>query len=490
MADELESAINEVKSILQPLFSKPKLSSKLLSKPPFRFIHDIVTSTLDSTGFPDGLFEPVELQSSTYKDDKAAKLSFLDKLIHLTNVGSGHIVEVSSSKIVAGIEPLSTNILLANFGRIAVNQDLDRSAVIQHCRDGLGVEEYQRHSTLSNVDTGAPIDQDIMETKAEMVPDDAFIGKVSIESNLNTSSPSLKDQIRACNEDIEQTIQMISRIVSKPKCTEKLLSKPPFRYLGERFVFWPLITLIPSTICNSVNLVSSSNEEMNSGNIKDKQQKLAFLDKLIQFLSIKTGLSIDVKSIKIIAGLEAERTRFLLQVYSVVAARKISSDTLGNENLALQLPVDVPNETKPDKNEHALIKTEVELETVSTPEIPMTNHMPPPPLSVEEEKIVDSITDEDDQSLPDFDEWLAAESGELEGSIKPNNSGTTLRLNFSSPSTSLNLPSKLSTEDLESIAAAVQGITELTDSLSHLMSNSDREVMNQESTYWSKQILQ
>jgi len=102
MADELESAINEVKSILQPLFSKPKLSSKLLSKPPFRFIHDIVTSTLDSTGFPDGLFEPVELQSSTYKDDKAAKLSFLDKLIHLTNVGSGRILEVSSSKIVAG----------------------------------------------------------------------------------------------------------------------------------------------------------------------------------------------------------------------------------------------------------------------------------------------------------------------------------------------------------------------------------------------------
>ena len=236
MADELESAINEVKSILQPLFSKPKLSSKLLSKPPFRFIHDIVTSTLDSTGFPDGLFEPVELQSSTYKDDKAAKLSFLDKLIHLTNVGSGRILEVTSSKIVAGIEPLSTNILLANFGRLAVNQDLDRSAVIQHCRDGLGVEEYQRHSTLSNVDTGAPIDQDIMETKAEMAPDDALIGKVSIESNLNASNPSLKDQIRACNEDIEQTIQMISRIVSKPKCTEKLLSKPPFRFLHDIFM--------------------------------------------------------------------------------------------------------------------------------------------------------------------------------------------------------------------------------------------------------------
>ena len=223
MANELESAINEVKSILQPLFSKPKLSSKLLSKPPFRFIHDIVTSTLDSTGFPNGLFEPIELQSSTYKDDKAAKLSFLDKLIHLINVGGGRTLEVSSSKIVAGLEPLSTNILLANFGRLAVNQGLDRSSLIQQCRDG------QRHSTPSTPPTKV-----IEETEVEMAADDAL--NVSIESNLNASRQSLNDQIRACNEDIEQTIQMISRIVSKPKCTEKLLSKPPFRFLHDLFV--------------------------------------------------------------------------------------------------------------------------------------------------------------------------------------------------------------------------------------------------------------
>lgn len=217
MDDGLEDAINETKEVLQPLFSKPKLSSKLLLKPPFRFIHDIVTATLDMTGFPHGLFEPHELQSSSYKDDKSAKLSFLDKLIHLVNVGEGCALEASSSKIVAGLEPLNTNILLTAFGRLALDGNVDRSALIQHCRDGLGIEEFkQRH----HLDVGAA-PADAMVTEEAKIEEPEFI------------EPSFADRLDGCNEDMAQTIQMISNIVSKPKCTEKLLSKPPFRFLHD-----------------------------------------------------------------------------------------------------------------------------------------------------------------------------------------------------------------------------------------------------------------
>ena len=216
MVDELEISINDTKALLQPLFSKPKLSTKLLSKPPFRFIHDIVTATIETTGFPGGLFDVNELQSSSYKDDKAAKLSFLDKLIHLVSVGEGRALDVNSGKIVAGMEPLKTNNLLRCFGRLALNQDLDRTALIQHCRDGLSIEEYnkQQHSAL------AP---DIVEDP-----------KINVSSS--GSELSFLEKINACNEDMEQTIQMISSIVSKPKCSEKLLSKPPFRYLHDLFM--------------------------------------------------------------------------------------------------------------------------------------------------------------------------------------------------------------------------------------------------------------
>ena len=77
-----------------------------------RFIHDIVVATLKSTGFPNGLFSLDELNSSNFKDSKAAKVAFLNKLIHLVNVGSGSALTVSPSKIVSGLEPLNTNILL------------------------------------------------------------------------------------------------------------------------------------------------------------------------------------------------------------------------------------------------------------------------------------------------------------------------------------------------------------------------------------------
>lgn len=53
-----------------------------------------------------------ELDSAAIKD-KAAKISFLDKLVALVGVSSGRHINVRPSKVVAGLEPEGTNELLA-----------------------------------------------------------------------------------------------------------------------------------------------------------------------------------------------------------------------------------------------------------------------------------------------------------------------------------------------------------------------------------------
>jgi TRAF3-interacting protein 1 len=70
------------------IFQKPKMTDKLLKKPPFRYLHDVFTATCKATNFGKGLFSGHMLDSKgiTEKDDK---LKFLTMLITLTELVIG-----------------------------------------------------------------------------------------------------------------------------------------------------------------------------------------------------------------------------------------------------------------------------------------------------------------------------------------------------------------------------------------------------------------
>ena len=120
----------------EQLFSKPKMQQKLLTKPPFRYLHDIFTATSKATGYGGGLYNEQELDSKSIST-KEDKVNFLVKLISLTELVIGEQIDVKPSKIVAGHEPDRTNFLLQCMFRAATS-GIDTTP---HVRQVLGLGE-------------------------------------------------------------------------------------------------------------------------------------------------------------------------------------------------------------------------------------------------------------------------------------------------------------------------------------------------------------
>ena len=236
------------------------------------FIHDIVSATKKSTGFPNKYFTREELNSANLKS-KENKVAFLKKLIHLVSICQGSLVDIRPSKVVAGLEPLNTNILLTLFGKIAVDTAFDHDAAIAFILSGGEIGKLPQTIVDVSVDEGTP-EGKIMEprTSDDAKGYDARIGigderkngqpdldtplqveneaeshelqlhvdepdeKNDATRTLENNESSLQDfeaQIEQCNSDIAQTQIMVSKLISKPKCTDKLLGKPPFRFIHD-----------------------------------------------------------------------------------------------------------------------------------------------------------------------------------------------------------------------------------------------------------------
>ena len=77
----------------EQIFDKPKMSEKLLLKPPFRYLHDIFIATIAATNFAAGLLSEEEMDSKA-NHDKDAKINILAKMITITEMIIGEQIDV------------------------------------------------------------------------------------------------------------------------------------------------------------------------------------------------------------------------------------------------------------------------------------------------------------------------------------------------------------------------------------------------------------
>ncbi|KAI4468468.1 traf3-interacting protein 1 [Holotrichia oblita] len=121
--------IEKTQKVLGKHISKPVLSEKLLRKPPFRFLHDVVTAVIKDTGFLKGMYTESELISDNVKE-RDLKIAFLTKLIDAIKILTEIELKVKPTKIIAGLEPSETNKLLQAIG-YALDKKIDSTEYIK-----------------------------------------------------------------------------------------------------------------------------------------------------------------------------------------------------------------------------------------------------------------------------------------------------------------------------------------------------------------------
>ncbi|GAQ86389.1 hypothetical protein KFL_002860130 [Klebsormidium nitens] len=114
----------------EPLIKRPKLTDALLNKPPFRFLHDIISEVTRTTGFADGLFTEEELVSTNIKD-KDGKVAYLTKIINCVGLALDQNVPARPLKIVAGLEPENTNRFLQMLAEAATSGSPSSQLAVQ-----------------------------------------------------------------------------------------------------------------------------------------------------------------------------------------------------------------------------------------------------------------------------------------------------------------------------------------------------------------------
>ena len=345
----MEDLIPVVKEKVGALISKPKMSDKLLNKPPFRFLHDSISAIIVKTGFGEGLYTDEEMDSSTFTE-KGLKIEYLEKIFTLVGICQGAPLDIRAAKVVAGLEPENTSQFLITFANFASDDKFDSRAAVKQCLAGgqpgdapsnqdnrAESKEEEKEDMRHYEDTpkshptdddgdmkrGGPDPMDIPQASERGKSRGGQRGGNRASSQPSTSGldgedgasnrpANLDAEIERCDGSNELTKELVGALITRPKLSDKLLGKPPFRFLHD------IISEIIKQTGFATNLFSP--EELQSENVKDKDSKVQYLEKIIQLVGTHLNTLTEVKAQKVVAGLEPVNTNRFLQLLALCAS--------------------------------------------------------------------------------------------------------------------------------------------------------------------------
>jgi TRAF3-interacting protein 1 len=379
----VDSSVTEAtREAINGIIRKPKLSDKLLNKPPFRFLHDIVLNVGAETGFGNGLFEGDELSGSSVQG-KENKCKYLQKIVNCVGIALGEVIDVRVGKIVAGLEAENTCQFLQCLARAATDGGVDSAEAVRRTLDGEQMgegpaarkgdsaggkmaeaddhreerarqkreaeaaeeeahqqreerraarDEEERRAARDEEERRAARDeedrraaQDEEERRRGAQKEDARRRAADAEAATDAGGKFGDDSggggampLPDLTGNWEDTRDIMEQIIQKPRMQEKLLKKPPFRYLHDIFM----------AVLRATNFLDGlyEGEEMNSKAIGDKQSKIDFLEKAVLCVGHFYGTALEVQARKIVAGMEADLTNKFLQALGHAALSGAGSD--------------------------------------------------------------------------------------------------------------------------------------------------------------------
>eukprot|EP00095_Tigriopus_kingsejongensis_P010711 maker-scaffold179_size282488-snap-gene-1.23 protein:Tk10711 transcript:maker-scaffold179_size282488-snap-gene-1.23-mRNA-1 annotation:"low quality protein: traf3-interacting protein 1-like" len=126
--------IKKTRDSLGKFVTKPPLNEKLLGRPPFRFLHDVISALIKEHGVFQGLLDNKEMVSDNVKD-RDGKIKYLEKVIFATVFATGDNLTAKASKIVSGQEAEKTNEWLQAMAKILEGQ-IDTSEAVKRVKKG------------------------------------------------------------------------------------------------------------------------------------------------------------------------------------------------------------------------------------------------------------------------------------------------------------------------------------------------------------------